>query len=92
MLRRELLIGLAIALALAIFSFLASPYPDGLERVAQDQNFFERATESITSPLSNYLFPGVADKKLANALAGIAGVLLVFGLSVGLFGILRKKR
>ena len=89
--RKDIAIGLGLAAILAIFSFLASSSPDGLERVAEDKNFIERSASLIKSPIPDYLFPGISHKKLAASIAGIAGVLLVFGLGIGLSGLLRKK-
>jgi len=78
---------------LAVFSFLASFSPDGLERVAEDKNFIriERSVSLIKSPIPEYLFPGISHKKIAGSIAGIAGVLLVFGLGIGLSSLLRKR-
>ena len=89
--RKDILMGLGMALVLAIFSFLASSSPDGLERVAEDKNFIERSASLIRSPIPDYLFPGISDEKLAGSIAGIAGVLFVFGLGIGLSSLLRKR-
>lgn len=90
--KRDVLIGLLIAVTLAIFSFIASSSPDGLERVAEDKNFVERAMSIIKSPIPDYLFPGINNEKLAGSLAGIAGVLIVFTLGTGLAKLVRDKK
>lgn len=90
--KRDIFIGLLIAVILAIFSFLASSSPDGLERVAEDKNFVERATSIIKSPIPDYVFPGINNEKLAGSLAGITGVLIIFTLGIGLAKLLREKK
>ncbi len=92
--RRWIYFGLALALGVgALLSLLASPWPDGLERVAEDQGFRRPAAKEplVRSPIPEYLFPGVADRRLATAMAGAAGTLLLFALGFGL-GRLGKGR
>jgi hypothetical protein len=86
------LIALAIALALAVLSPLASPHPDGLERVAQDQGFGERAQAPHLRIISDYLFPGIHNEALATILSGMVGVLLTFGLMFGLARLVARRR
>lgn len=88
---REILIGLSIAVTLAIFSFLASSSPDGLERVAEDENFIENASVVLKSPIPDYVFPGIHNEKIAGSIAGIAGVFIMFGLGIGLSKLLKEK-
>jgi cobalt/nickel transport protein len=81
--RRWIWIGLAVSLAVgALLSLAASPHPDGLERVAEDKGFLETAvrTPLLRSPLPDYLFPGIADERLATGLAGFLGTLVLFAL------------
>ena len=90
--RRWIWIGLAAALAVGgLLSLAASPAPDGLERVATDQGFLGRAakTRLLGSPLSDYLFPGIADQRLAAGLAGFLGTLVLFALGCGVGWIVR---
>ncbi len=89
--KRGILIGLCLALTLAVFSFLACEAPDGLERVAQDKNFIGRAATLIKAPLRDYLFPGISNGKIAASLAGALGVITVFLLTTGLLKILRRR-
>lgn len=84
-------LGLLLALVVAVFSPLASPHPDGLERVAEDQGFAERAQDAPYRTIPDYMFPGIADENLATVLAGIVGTLAVFGLTYGLAWILRRR-
>jgi hypothetical protein len=84
-------IGLALALVVALFSPLASPHPDGLERVAEDEGFIERARDAPYELIPDYVFPGMANESAATILAGIAGTSIVFGLAYGLAWILRRR-
>lgn len=79
--------GLATAAALAVFvSPFASRAPDGLERVALDTGFAERAGDSgwTLSPIPGYAFPGFTDPRLATAAAGVVGTAVVLALILGL--------
>ena len=90
--------GLGVSLLLAVFlSPFASSSPDGLERVAEDKGFLEKAEEpSVTtwnhSPMPDYAFPGVGSEGLATALAGLFGTAGIFALTYGLFGLLKKRK
>lgn len=86
------LAGLGIALALVLLSPLASPDPDGLERVAENHGFIERALEPVYQLIPDYVFPGIADERLATVLAGTVGVLVVFALTWGVASLLRRAR
>ena len=74
-----LALALAIGLATAVSPF-ASSRPDGLERVATDHGFADRAQGSAT----------YGDTRLATGLAGFAGTLLVFALGYGLVTVVRR--
>ncbi|ADL07357.1 PDGLE domain-containing protein [Thermosediminibacter oceani] len=74
---------LLIALAIGAFlSPLASPDPDGLERVAEDQGFIHLAEgkEVIAGLMPDYIFPGIGNEALATALAGVTGTIFTFGV------------
>jgi len=66
-------LALAAALAVAVAPF-ASPDPDGLERVAEDLGFAERAAVWLRTPFADYLFPGIGSERVATAVAGALGV------------------
>jgi hypothetical protein len=85
-------IGLLIALGLAILSPLASPWPDGLERVAEDRGFIEAALEPAFEIIPDYVFPGLGNEALATILAGLVGTLILFGLGYGLGALLKRQR
>jgi cobalt/nickel transport system permease protein len=73
--------GLAIALALAVASPLASSHPDGLEWVAEQKGFLDVARKPLFEIIPDYVFPGVSNGTLATILAGILGALIVFGVA-----------
>ena len=74
------LAGLAIAaLVVVILAPLASGDPDGLERIATDQEFIESAQDAPYAIIPDYTVPGV-DGGLSTILAGLIGVVVVFGV------------
>jgi hypothetical protein len=85
-------IGLLIALGVAFLSPLASSAPDGLERVAENEGFLERARDAAFNILPGYSFPGVSNDSLATIMAGVVGTLLVFALAYVLAWFLRGRR
>ena len=84
-------IGLLIALGLALISPLASSWPDGLERVAEEKGLINAARDAALRVVPDYVFPGVGNEALATILAGLVGTLLLFALTYGL-GTLLKRR
>jgi len=85
------IVGLLIALAVTLISPLASAWPDGLERVAEDKGFIEDAQDAPYEVIPDYVLPGIGNEALATILAGIVGTLVVFGLAYSL-GILLRRR
>lgn len=84
--------GLLVALALATFvSPLASSSPDGLEKIAEDKGFAERAAEPHKAPIPDYAMPKISSEALATGLAGLVGTAIVFGLSLALARALSRK-
>lgn len=85
-----ILTGLGVALLVAVFlSPFASPNPDGLDRVSQDQGFHTKAAENppahklpFHSVFNEYALRGVPDS-VATPLAGLIGTLVTFGLAWG---------
>ncbi len=86
------IIGLVIALAVTLLSPLASPWPDGLERVAEDHGFIDLAADPQYEIIPDYVLPGIPSESLATILAGMIGVLIVFGLTVGAGYALRARQ
>ena len=87
-------LAVAIGLATAVSPF-ASASPDGLEKVAQDKAFLDQgrlAPVQESAPAPDYAFPGVDDPRLATALAGFTGTLLVFALGAGAVAVIRRPR
>jgi cobalt/nickel transport system permease protein len=83
--------GLLLALLLAVASPLASANPDGLEWVAEQQNFLDRAEGPLFNLIPDYILPGVSNEALATILAGILGTLIVFGAALGIAYARRRK-
>lgn len=84
---------LAVIVA-ALISPFASPHPDGLERVAEDKGFLEKGEgkPAVTSPIPDYIFPGIKNESVATAAAGITGTLLTFGIMYGVARLAGKKK
>lgn len=62
-----------------IASIFASNSPDGLEKVAETLGFSETA-KGTPGLMQDYLIPNVKSGTLSKALAGVAGIILVFSL------------
>lgn len=93
--KKNIFFGLIIALFLAVaISPFASPWPDGLEKVAEKLGFLElgEAAPKIESPIPDYAMPGVKHEGTATALAGAAGTLIVFGLSYATASFIRRRK
>ena len=91
---KAIFFGLLIAIMLAVLlSPFASPWPDGLEKVAEDKGFLERAEVEppIVAPIPDYAWPGLQSERLATSTAGISGTLIVFGLGWGLAALIKHK-
>jgi len=84
-------VGLALLLGVVLLSPLASPHPDGLEKVAEEQGFLDRAEEAPYQTMPDYLFPGIENEAVATILSGIVGALVLFGLGCGLAWLLRRR-
>jgi cobalt/nickel transport system permease protein len=77
----HVLYALTLILAFGVFvSPFASPWPDGLERVASTLGFDQRALVS-SAPLADYQVPGVGSAAAATAIAAALGGIIVFLLS-----------
>jgi cobalt/nickel transport protein len=89
--------GFILALALAVFlSPGASSLPDGLERVAENLGFMQkaRAPEKLLwkgAPMADYKFPGISGGGWATAISGLLGTLALVALGWGIGRLLRKK-
>ncbi|MDQ3552960.1 MAG: PDGLE domain-containing protein [Chloroflexota bacterium] len=86
-------IGLVIAgVVVILLAPLASPDPDGLERVAGDQGFLDRAQDALYEILPDYSVPGIEDPFLTTVLAGLIGVVVMFVLMVVVGRLLARRR
>ena len=85
------IIGLALALFVAFLAPLASPHPDGLERVAEDQGFIDRAQAPWYEVLPDYFFPGIENKAVATMAAGVVGVVFLFVAMIGLGRLVARR-
>ena len=83
--------GLLMAIALAVASPLASTHPDGLEFVAGQQGFLNKAQAAPYQIIPDYVMPGIANESSATIAAGIVGVIIVFLVAVGV-AYLRRNR
>src|SRR5262249_224541 len=85
--------GLGVALAVAVFvAPFASDWPDGLEYVGENLGFLTQQAPPglVAAPLADYRLelPGLDHVKLATALAGAIGTLVVFSVSWGMARVL----
>lgn len=74
--------GLLISLAVVLFSPLASIFPDGLERVAEDVGFLQLGSDAPFELLPDYIIPALGETGLSTIIAGGIGVLLVAGITI----------
>jgi len=85
---------LLVSLVIALLSPFASPNPDGLERVAKDKGFINKALSYLKSPMPNYVLPGMSNSFLATSGAGIIGTLITFAAAyyLGRIFLVKKAR
>ncbi len=93
---RPTIAGLAIALAVAVFlGPFAWDAPDGLEFVGESLGFLkESPPPPLPSPMADYTLklPGLEEyARLATAMAGLVGTLVVFGVSWGMARVLPRE-
>jgi len=90
---RWVVIGALIAVAVVvILAPLASSDPDGLDRVARDKEFTERTDDPGWKIFEGYSVPGIDNGALTTVVAGLAGVVIVFSLPLGLGYLARRRR
>lgn len=90
--KRWWIVGLGLALLVAVLSPLASSHPDGLERVAEDQGFIDRALAPVFELIPDYAFPGIDNEALSTIMAGVVGTAIMFLLMFGLGRLLARRR
>lgn len=79
--------------------FLIMPYtsqkPDGLEKVSEDTVGFLKKEDFkplVKAPMPDYTIPGVKHKFDTQRYAGVIGVVVVFGITVFIGYLLKKRR
>lgn len=77
-------IGLFLAVALLFAAPLASTRPDGLEWVAKQAGFLDKARTPLYELIPDYLLPGVTNDSVATVAAGLLGVLIILVLGLGI--------
>ena len=86
-------VGYIIAVAVTLLAPLASGSPDGLERVAEDTGFIERAQDAPYAIIADYVVPGIQNEGVATILAGIIGVTIIYALVAGaMYGLYKLYR
>ncbi len=83
--------GVGISLLAVLLSPLASAFPDGLERVAEDMGFLEMGRPAPYEILPDYTIPFLGETALSTIIAGAVGALVVLGLAVVIGQSLRKR-
>jgi len=77
-------IGILIIFTIAmVLSLVASSFPDGLEKVAENLGFIDKATVVLSEGfflIPDYAFRGVENEYWQTSLAGFFGVLIIFAL------------
>jgi len=83
--------GIVLSLAVVLLSPLASAFPDGLERVAENMGFLEHGQSAPYSIIPDYTVPFLGETAISTIVAGIIGALVVLGLSILAGRSLQKK-
>lgn len=85
---------LAVVAMAALLSPWASPWPDGLDRVAERLGFRgrERRQPLVAAPLAHYKLPAAPAAGWSTSAAGAAGTLVVFGGTCLLGYLLARRR
>ena len=89
--RGWVLAGVIISLAVVLLSPLASAFPDGLERVAENVGFLDTAQSAPYEILPDYTVPFLGETALSTIVAGIIGALVVLGIAIFAGRALQKK-
>ena len=77
--------GVLISLIVVFLSPFASASPDGLERVAENLGFLDRAQPAPYEIIPDYTVPFLGETALSTIVAGVIG-LIVVGIIVVLLG------
>jgi len=90
---KEIIFGVALALILAmVVSPFASPFLDGLEKVAEDKGFLEKGEEAVlSSPIPDYVWPGIDNETVATSVAGMAGTIITLMVGWALAAVIKRS-
>ncbi|MBV6450039.1 MAG: Cobalt transport protein CbiM [Anaerolineales bacterium] len=83
--------GILLSLAVVLLSPLASAFPDGLERVAENTGFLDMAQSSPYNLLPDYTVPFLGQTALSTIVAGAIGALVVLAVAFIAGRSLQKK-
>jgi cobalt/nickel transport system permease protein len=72
-----IIVGSILVLLLTILAPLASTHPDGLAWVVNQQGFLASSIGTFYELIPDYVFPGLANPKVATIAAGVIGSILV---------------
>ena len=93
--RKTFVVGVLIALAIAgVVSYFASGEPDGLEKTQEELGAAEPVHKGVEPPPSafaEYRLAWLGEGFWGNAVAGVAGSLLVLGLVLGAGHLLKRR-
>lgn len=84
---------IAVLLVAGVLSLLASSWPDGLEKVAEDLGFIHLAEEvrvAVATPFADYEIPGLGP--LGTTITGLLGSVVSFGTAFGIAKLVSPKR
>jgi cobalt/nickel transport system permease protein len=73
--------GMVVSLVVVLLSPLASAFPDGLERVAEDMGFLDAGRAAPYEIIPDYTVPFLGETALSTIVAGAIGVLVVLGIA-----------
>jgi cobalt/nickel transport system permease protein len=82
----------SICLIAGVLSLVASSWPDGLERVAEDLGFIAKAEEirlAVPTPLADYGIEGLGP--IGTSIAGLLGSGAAFGMAFGIAQLVKPK-
>jgi hypothetical protein len=79
-----------VVVIVVVLAPLASPDPDGLESIAEQQGWLASARDALYNVFPDYTIPGL-DGSASTIVSGLIGVGIVFLLMVGLGRLLRRR-
>ncbi|MEZ5353782.1 MAG: energy-coupling factor ABC transporter permease [Bryobacteraceae bacterium] len=86
------LIAAAAALMATAGAILASSFPDGLEKLAENLGIDGRARTLFETPLSDYELQSFDNPWMRKAAAGVLGLAFIYALCAALGGMISRRR